>query len=113
MSIQLRRAFTEVDNSLIASTEDRSDDLMSRVLVTFTNGHTLSIIRGEHTYGGSEGLFEVMGPQSVLFPDKEYHDGVIGHLDLAEVGAVMNKVANSLSSSYDAKYHADGLQGYL
>ena len=45
------------------------------------NGHTLSIIISEISYGGKEGLFEIM--PSWRQPEK--HDTVKGYLTFAEV----------------------------
>lgn len=38
---------------------DSSDKYLTRVRVKFNNGYGLSIIRGEHSYGGRSGLFEI------------------------------------------------------
>lgn len=38
---------------------DCSDRFVSRILVSFSNGYKLSIIRGDMSYGGASGLFEI------------------------------------------------------
>jgi hypothetical protein len=43
----------------ILSIEDRSDPYMNRERIKFKNGFGISIIRGETSYGGARGLFEI------------------------------------------------------
>ena len=46
----------------IEKAEDMSDPFLGikRVRVFFKNGYELSVIRGSFSYGGREGLFEIM-----------------------------------------------------
>lgn len=52
----------------IKSVEDHSNDYASRLRVTFNNGYSLSIIRGDWSYGGESGLFEI----AVIDSDNEW-----------------------------------------
>lgn len=45
---------------LIDRIENKSCSHISRARVYFKNGHDLSIVTGYGTYGGEEGLFEIM-----------------------------------------------------
>lgn len=44
----------------IERAEDRSDFIAKRVWVYFKNGYKLSVIRSSFSYGGRDGLFEIM-----------------------------------------------------
>lgn len=83
------------DPSLIASIEDNSDDFMKRVFITFTNGNTLSIIRGRFSYGGKSGLFEIMPNDPLLFDKKDRHNDVLGFLSYEDVNYYINKIATT------------------
>ena len=39
--------------------EDMSDEMMARMRIHFKNGYQLSVIKGEFSYGGPEGLYEI------------------------------------------------------
>jgi hypothetical protein len=73
----------------ISRTDDNSDPFMSRLLITFKNGYKLSVIRGEYSYVGEDGLFEI----APKHPDGRMDgallgfecDDVQGHLTEAEV----------------------------
>lgn len=85
----IKGEFDLSDSALnIAKVQDRSDGnlgfYMCRVLVTFNNGHNISIIRGEHSHGGPEGLFEIM-PSTMVGQITEDTDRVLGHLTAEEV----------------------------
>ena len=72
---------------LIEDIKDLSDHWIKRVRFIFKNGHQLSVIRGEFSYGGAEELFEIMPIMGqdfngkVLDDDGELLDGeVLGYL---------------------------------
>ena len=71
--------------------EDRSDSFMSRVLVTFKNGESISIIRGELSYGGKSGLFEIRPSVTEVLPP-DTHDTVLGWLTVEEVNKYIKLV---------------------
>jgi len=71
---------------------------MARLLIEFHNDYKLSIIRGEMSFGGSHGLFEI----AVFHPDKgmtgEYFEGrdrgaeVLGHCKIEDVQYFIEKI---------------------
>lgn len=65
-------------------------------LVVLNNGYTVSIVKGERTFGGSKGLFEVAffhgGEMVEEHPLLEKTSGVIGWLDEKEVEEVIKKL---------------------
>lgn len=84
---------------LIASVEDRTNSYMDRVRVIFTNGYSLSIIRGDGSYGGPEGLFEIapLHPNGEsggdLFDEQDQGDDVLGYCGLERINHYMRKLA--------------------
>lgn len=63
-------------------------------LFSFENGYGASIVIGPYTYGGSEGLWELM----VLHDNRPCYtsritDDVIGYLNDAEVDALLEEIA--------------------
>jgi hypothetical protein len=84
---------------LIEDVEDRSDELMSRLWVIFTNGYGLSIIRGEYSYGYEQGLFEIAPINKHgeldgdLFDEDDQGDDVLGHADPEKINYYMRKLA--------------------
>ena len=85
---------------LIRHVEDRSDALMQRVRVTFTNGYALSVIQGDGAYGVKEAPFEIAPINlddkldSDLFDGDDQCDAVLGCCDIATVNHYMTKLAN-------------------
>ena len=43
-----------------AKTIDNSEFYMKRLLIIFKNGNEISIIKGEFSYGGEKGFYEIM-----------------------------------------------------
>jgi len=79
----------------VESVSDNSDSKMNmqRVRVYFKNGHSLSIIRGEYSYGGPEGLFEIMPSDNSFFDDEDRDgDDVLGYLTPERVSYYINKI---------------------
>ena len=66
------------------------DSYMDRLRVYFYNGHELSIIKGSYSYGGKQGLFEIMSTGEVLDTDS---DGIEGYLTQEEVQRYIDAVA--------------------
>ena len=60
----------------------------------FPNGYTASVVRGEHTYGGSKGLYElaVMHGGELVY-DTPVTNDVIGHLTEGDVTEHLNEIA--------------------
>lgn len=76
----------------IEKVEDRSNSFMSRARVFFKNGHELSIIRGSGSYGGEDGLFEIMPSDESLFDEIDSGDSVCGYLTPERVMYYINKI---------------------
>lgn len=84
--------------SLIAEVKNLSDDRVSRLRLVFKNGYQLSIIRGEFSYGGDQGLFEI-SPFDLegcmnggLFDEEDQGDDVLGYCNLEKVKYYVNKI---------------------
>jgi hypothetical protein len=64
----------------------------------FENGFGASVIKGPHTYGGPEGLWEIgviifkEGGQWNLTYNTSVTDDVLGHLDDDEVNQYLNEI---------------------
>lgn len=65
-----------------------------RTRYRFPNGLGASVIRGEHSYGGKQGLFEfaVLDTEGEINYDTEITDDVIGNLTAEEVTALLERV---------------------
>lgn len=92
----------------ITGREERTDGegryRMTRYRATFDNGYVLSFIRGEHSYGGHAGLWEVAlmyddgdtyewAGQDV-FPDVFVADDVAGWQTVEQVIALMARICD-------------------
>jgi hypothetical protein len=63
---------------------------MKRLRIDFRNGNAISIIRGEYSYGGKEGFFEIMPTDNTgclknTKLDVFEHDSVCGWLTIKKV----------------------------
>lgn len=82
----------------IDKVEDHSDALFKRAKVYFKNGMALSVVRGEWSYGGKEGLFEIAPISSTgefdgdLFDDDDKGGDVLGYCDVAKVNHYIAKL---------------------
>lgn len=89
----------------IDSTEDRSSGLMCRLLIKFRNGMQLSVICGEYSYGGGDGLFEIAPFNEAGFMDgnlldeEDQGDDVCGNCDVEKVQHYIKKLGTIRSSS--------------
>ncbi len=63
--------------------------------LNFDNGYTASVVRGDHTYGGSEGLYElaVMYNGEIVY-DTPITSDVVGWLTEGDVTEKLNEVAS-------------------
>ena len=66
--------------------------IISRMM--FDNGYGISVVQGEHTYGGKKGLYEiaVLDGDGKLCYTSEITDDVIGNLTELEVSDYMIKI---------------------
>jgi len=69
---------------------DKSDEHIKRLFIEFPNGNNISIIRGNTSYGGKEGFFEIMptdktGNLKNTHLDVFEHDSVVGWLTESQV----------------------------
>ena len=67
---------------------------LSAAKVVFENGYGASVVIGEHTYGGRDGLYElaVLGKNGRLTYDTPIMDDVIGYLTQQEVTDLMEQI---------------------
>ena len=78
----------------IESVSNASDKIMQRARVNFVNGHSLSIIRGPCSYGGDEGLFEIMPSEESMLEGDHSGDTVAGYLTADDVMFYINKIGS-------------------
>jgi hypothetical protein len=66
-----------------------------RFVFTFENGRGASVVRGEYTYGGPEGLWElaVLSKDGDLDYDTPITYDVLGHLTDTEVGSILVRIS--------------------
>lgn len=66
-----------------------------RYVFTFDNGYGASVIRGPHTYGGADGLWElaVLDTNGDLYYESPVTDDVIGWLKEDRVRELLDSVA--------------------
>lgn len=64
--------------------------------IMFENGYGASIVKGEHTYGGREGLYElaVLGSDGRLTYNTPVTDDVEGYLTEEDVTNLLNQIQN-------------------
>jgi len=62
--------------------------------IVFENGYGASVVIGEHTYGGRDGLYElaVLGKNGRLTYDTSVTDDVEGYLTQQEVTDLMEQI---------------------
>jgi hypothetical protein len=63
-------------------------------IVQFSNGYGASIVQGPHTYGGTDGLYElaVFGKNGEITYDTPITNDVIGYLTEKQVNEILNKI---------------------
>ena len=66
-----------------------TDLSVQHMIGPFDNGFQMSVIRGEHTYGGKSGLYEIapmdIGKHFIGQALLDWNDDVMGHLTLQQV----------------------------
>ncbi len=93
---------SELNASLCVDTIDHVDDnssgsgesYMTRARIYFKNGHELSVIRGNFSYGGDKGLFEIMPSDEKLLDGDGEGDSVAGYLSAERVKYYIDKIGN-------------------
>jgi len=77
--------------------KDHSNGLMFGIQarVDFKNGYGASIVKGPHTYGGKDGLYElaVFKDNNICY-DTPVTNDVLGHLSEDEVTFHLNEIEN-------------------
>jgi len=76
----------------ISHIDDKSSGMMSRARVYFKNGHELSVIRGQYSYGGDEGLFEITLSDPNVLDKEDSCDDVLGYLTIERVNYYIEKI---------------------
>jgi hypothetical protein len=68
---------------------------MSRARVQFANGYGASVIIGDHSYGGSDGLYElaVLDKDGSLTYDTPITSDVLGYLTPKDVTSLLQQIA--------------------
>jgi hypothetical protein len=74
---------------------------MYRCSIKLHNGYSISLIRGRYSYGGDEGLFEIMPSDECIFDEGETEDSVLGYLTKDRVLYYIEK-----AGSFDQKEKA-------
>jgi hypothetical protein len=62
----------------------------------FENGYGVSVVRGDYSYGGRDGLYElaVLGKDGMVTYDTHVTNDVMGHLTMQEVTDTMIEIQN-------------------
>ena len=65
-------------------------------IVQFSNGYGASIVKGPHTYGGSQGLYElaVFGKDGGITYETPITDDVLGYLSEQDVEKTLTDIKN-------------------
>lgn len=81
-----------------------------RARITFDNGYGASVVKGEHTYGGRDGMYElaVLDSNGELDYTTPITDDVIGYLRPEDVTDVMFKIQQLPKKDTDERYQEDG-----
>jgi len=69
---------------------------LSAAKVIFDNGYGASVVKGEHTYGGRDGLYElaVLGQDGKLTYETPVTNDVEGYLNEDDVTILMKQIQN-------------------
>lgn len=76
---------------------NKPNDMGTRqALVRFPNGYAASIVIGDHTYGGRDGLYElaVLDKNGQITYDTPITNDVVGYLSPDEVNELLVKIKN-------------------
>tara|TARA_R100001463_G_scaffold26997_6_gene62856 strand:- start:8526 stop:8840 length:315 start_codon:yes stop_codon:yes gene_type:complete len=76
--------------------EFENDGFIKRAGCSFSNGYGASVIKGDHTYGGQEGLYElaVLDSKGDLSYDTPITGDVLGHLTKDDVTDYLQEIKN-------------------
>jgi hypothetical protein len=76
--------------------QDHTLVLRKQCIVQFPNGYGASIVQGEHTYGGKDGLYEiaVFGKDGHITYSTPITDDVLGYLSEEEVEKTLIDIKN-------------------
>lgn len=80
----------------IKTVKNTSDSIMNRVRIYFKNGRELSLVQGPYSFGGPDGLFEIMligkDGDPDLFDKEDQGDSVCGYLSKERVEYYISKI---------------------
>ena len=76
--------------------QDHPMGMGKQCIVQFPNGYGASIVKGEHTYGGKDGLYElaVYGKNGEISYDTPITNDVLGYLSELEVEKILTNIKN-------------------
>ncbi len=85
-----------VKNKNILKTEDRSDPVTGRLLITFNNGLRLSVLRGGAAMCSREKPFEILIINSTknLNLEEDKNDPIIGYCSANKVNNYIARIGN-------------------
>jgi hypothetical protein len=68
--------------------------LGEQCIVQFLNGYGASVVKGPHTYGGQDGLYElaVFGKNGEITYDTPITNDVLGYLSEEDVSNILNQI---------------------
>jgi hypothetical protein len=78
------------------SFQDHPMGMGKQCIVQYSNGYGASIVQGQHTYGGKDGLYElaVFGKDGEITYDTTITNDVLGYLSEAEVEKTLLDIKN-------------------
>jgi hypothetical protein len=67
---------------------------LSAARIMFDNGYGASVVKGEHTYGGKDGLYElgILGKDGKLTYDTPVTDDIEGYLNEDDVTILLKQI---------------------
>jgi len=73
--------------------KEGNNSFNDQVVYEFNNGYGASVVSGQHTYGGNEGLLELaVLKQGRLCYSTEITNDVIGHLEAEEAMKILERI---------------------
>jgi hypothetical protein len=81
-------------NDLVFKNDEQRGLIAARVM--FNNGYGVSVVKGEYTYGGKDGLYElaVLGKDGKLTYETPVTDDVEGYLSEDDVTRLLEQIQN-------------------
>ena len=97
-------------NDLEFNTHPQGEEFGITARIQFDNGYGASVIKGEHSYGGRDGLYEVavLDSNGQLNYFTPITDDVIGYLRPEDVTDVMVKIQLLPKKDNDPRLFEDG-----